>query len=288
MRPTALGVKAFLFYVLLVVAFFAAPYANHFFLLLSFLTIMGLLNLAWGLLNRHRLAGHVDEIEAGPAGSRLPVGYESGGHAVRLELDVHGMGTLRIDSRLPALERGVYRIKVARLVSTWPLGLIAMRRTVTGPEEIIVYPVPALAAEAVGGPGEDGVAPTEGMLQPSGLREFRAGDDVRRVHWRASARRGDLVVAEWDGGHGRGSEVVLDRRCDEEPLERALAVACAMALAARDDKEALTFHSQGVSSTFGSEHRPWSELFRILAAAKSLSADAPAPPAVAPTVMRLP
>ena len=55
MKPTALGVKAFLFYVLLLVAFFAAPYANHFFLLLSFLTILGLLNLAWGLLNRLRL-----------------------------------------------------------------------------------------------------------------------------------------------------------------------------------------------------------------------------------------
>ena len=49
MKPTALGVKAFLFYLLLVTAFFAAPYANHFFLLLSFLTILGALNLAWGL-----------------------------------------------------------------------------------------------------------------------------------------------------------------------------------------------------------------------------------------------
>ncbi len=288
MKPTALGVKAFLFYVLLVVAFFAAPYANHFFLLLSFLTILGLLNLAWGLLNRLRLAGCVDEIEAGPAGSRLPVGYEIGGRAVCLELDVDGMRTLRIDSRLPALKRGVYRIKAARLVSTWPLGLVAMRRTVSAPEEIIVYPAPALAAEAVGGSGEEGVAPTDGMLQPSGLREFRAGDDVRRVHWRASARRGDLVVAEWDGGRGSGSEVVLDRRCDEERLENALAVACAMALAARDDKEVLAFHSQGVSSTFGSEHRPWSELFRLLANAQPLPADAPAPPAVSPTVMRLP
>ena len=32
---------------------------------------------------------------------------------------------------------------------------------------------------------------------------------MRRIHWKASARRDRLVVTEWEGGGGTGAEVVL-------------------------------------------------------------------------------
>ena len=34
--------------------------------------------------------------------------------------------------------------------------------------------------------------------EPFGVREYRAGDSLRRIHWRASARHGELVVREYE------------------------------------------------------------------------------------------
>ena len=47
----------------------------------------------------------------------------------------------------------------------------------------------------------------------------------------------------------------------------------------------LTVHSQGMSATFGTDHEPWRELFRFLAAAAPSQG---APPRVSPSVLRLP
>ncbi len=44
-----------------------------------------------------------------------------------------------------------------------------------------------------------------------GVREYREGDDPRRVHWRSTARRGALVVSEWRAEQGREAVIVLGR-----------------------------------------------------------------------------
>ena len=62
----------------------------------------------------------------------------------------------------------------------------------------------------------------------------------------------------------------------------------ALALAAKEQKDLLTLHSQGLSATFGRQRRPWRELLTFLAGAEALPCDAPAPPAVSPSVLRLP
>jgi uncharacterized protein (DUF58 family) len=128
----------------------------------------------------------------------------------------------------------------------------------------------------------------DGSDQPSGLREFRDGDELRAVHWRATARRGALVVKEWEGDAARGLEVVLDRRCAAAELEDALSLISALALVARDDKESLTVHTQGTSSTHGGDHAPWDALFRLLATVQAVPDGGPAPPAASPAVLRLP
>jgi uncharacterized protein (DUF58 family) len=43
----------------------------------------------------------------------------------------------------------------------------------------------------------------------SGLRDFRSGDPLRRIHWRASLRRGSLVVRESEGEHRAEQEIRL-------------------------------------------------------------------------------
>jgi uncharacterized protein (DUF58 family) len=308
-RPTPLGVKAALFYLLLVASFFAAPYANLYFLLLAFLALLGAADL---LAARRNLAGasaRLDEARPAPAGTggTLVAWIEAGRSprwALGVEVELEGApparaalataaGTARLAVPLPPLPRGVYRVRAARLCSTWPLGLWKVRRAIPFQPELIVYPAPAALATSRGGGGGvgelyDRLGASHGSLQPSALREYRTGDELRLVHWKASARRGALVIKEWEGGTGEGHEVVLDRRTSAEELEEALAAISALAFAAREQKEVLSIHSQGLSATFGGTHRPWRELLRFLALAAALPPDAPPPPPASPDVLRLP
>jgi len=129
---------------------------------------------------------------------------------------------------------------------------------------------------------------TDGNLQPSGLREFLPGDELRQVHWRASARRGSLVIKEWEGSLASGLELVLDRRTDEATLEDSLSRIATLALAAAENKEQITVHSQGFTGTFGKTHEPMQALFRWLAGATALPANAAAPPPTSPSILHLP
>lgn len=42
-----------------------------------------------------------------------------------------------------------------------------------------------------------------------GVREFREGDDPRRIHWRSTARRGATIVSEWRAEQGDETLIVL-------------------------------------------------------------------------------
>ena len=43
-------------------------------------------------------------------------------------------------------------------------------------------------------------------------REYRYGDDLRRVHWRSTARRGELMVRRDEQPHQMQATVLVDRR----------------------------------------------------------------------------
>lgn len=307
--PSSVGWKGLLFHAVLVAAFYAAPYANLFFLLLAFLTLLGALDLLWVHRNLSGVAGGVDAPAPAPAGTgpEIKGWLEAGprmryGVSVRLDLGGRdrveipappGCGRIGVEGVAPALERGIYPVRKTEVTSCWPLGLFRSRRSIPGPDEVVVYPAPARLSEMREGDGPLGELPAwlgspSGVLQPSGLREYRPGDSIKRIHWKASARRGDLVIQEWEGGVGAGYEIVLDRRTDPASLEESLSIVSALALAAREQKDVLTLHTQGLSASYGANQRAWPDLFRVLAGAQPLSADSAPPPPAGPEVPRLP
>jgi uncharacterized protein (DUF58 family) len=310
MRPTLLGIKAAAFYAVLLGAFFVAPYMNLFFLLLVFLTVLGSLTVLWNARSLAGVGGEIVDVEPAPAGTPAVVAVRLAGGAreraglrVRLQLadrapvvcEIPALrGEIVAHGRLPALPRGVHVIDAAFVETELPFGLLRARRRLPAPRAAIIAPAPARLAAAgtrqavLVELGAAGAAAAPGDAGPSGLREFRAGDAMRDVSWKATARRGALVVRERDADAGFALEVVLDLRCDGEVLERALSTAVALADLAHEHKDPFTLRTHDHAATYGAGHLPRRGLLEYLAGAKSVGSAGPPPPPSSPAAIHLP
>jgi uncharacterized protein (DUF58 family) len=127
-----------------------------------------------------------------------------------------------------------------RLRATDELALFRWEERVVDAHRLRVYPRPEtlrrlvapFATQAAVG---SEVARTKGDgLEFADLRPFVPGDRVRAVNWRASARRGDLVVNERHPERNTDVVVFLDtfadaRRLDTGVLDRAVRATCTLA-----------------------------------------------------------
>ncbi len=307
--PTTLGVKAIAFYGMLLCSFYAAPYLNLFFLLLCFLSVLGILGAYWSFMNLASVSGEIQPRPPFPAGAgavfhaTLSCGSRSR-HHLRLELQIrgehlgaghvaHAVGTVDVEGTLPPLERGVYDITHASVSSVHPFGLFRARVKLGAPLRLVVYPEPAELShfrdrhELLTSLDQEGGHRAVEM-GPAGLREYKPGDELRHVHWRASARRQALVVKEYEGDSRPGLEVLLDLRCSRDQLEASLSLITALAMISEDNKDVITLISQDHTATYGKGHRSINELWGYLAMAQPLPAHAQPPPSVSPGVVRLP
>jgi uncharacterized protein (DUF58 family) len=293
------------FYACLVLAFYAAPYANLLYLLLLFLTATGAMSIWWafrGLRSVDSVEWTAEPMPAGSGGSlhlHVEGVLKTPGLSLRLHLEKGESLRLALPSqdlsvqtlRVQAKPRGIYSIDTQWLVSSWPLGLFATRIAVQGPKSIVVYPEPAdLAAYRLsqGGRGEDR-APGSGCedMQPASLREYKQGDDSRRIHWKASARKRVPVVKEYEDQDSVGHELVFDLRLECAEFEQALSLVAALVLEMRDLKGSLLLHTQHGSIQYGAQGAAWDDLLTFLAGVSALPKNASPPPVVSPTVQRV-
>ena len=287
-RPTTFGWKAAAFYGCLLLAFYSAPYANLLYLLLVFLSVLGAVALCSAYATfRGFEDGKVscDPMPAECGGALQMAGSEKlTVPGLHVEVILDGGKRFLIPARqsggacepllIPALPRGLYPIKEANLVSEWPLGVFAARRALAAPQALVVYPQPESSASRPstrGGRGEDlvdGLGDQEFLT--SSLREYHEGDEVRRIHWKATARRHMPVVKEFEDRAAVGSECVLDLRQRPEDLEHALSSLTKLALGLRETKGSLLLHTQHGSVQYGAQGAPWSDLLVFLAGVSAL------------------
>jgi uncharacterized protein (DUF58 family) len=128
-----------------------------------------------------------------------------------------------------------------------PLGLFRRRTSWAGEEELLVRPRitalrslnPGLINDLEGLPSEH---PAASDLAFHALREYVAGDDLRHVHWRSSAKAGQLLVRQYVETRRSQATFVVDddpsAYVDEEDFELAVSAAASLAVRAlRDDFE---------------------------------------------------
>ena len=144
--------------------------------------------------------------------------------------------------RLPTNRRGVLAIGPLEAIRTDPMGLARKRLTVSGTVEIVVYPRVNRISPPPGGREQPAAVRNRALAQASrrdtfaGLREYVEGDDLRLVHWRSSARTGELVVRQDETPRPQATAVVLDVRRTAhagQSLERAVSVAASVVLASQ-------------------------------------------------------
>ncbi|MEV8512599.1 DUF58 domain-containing protein [Dactylosporangium sp. NPDC051484] len=141
---------------------------------------------------------------------------------------------------VPTARRGVVAIGPLRVVRGDPLGLLSLARGYGGTARVWVYPrVHRLSAVPTGVTrsldGRDDRVP-HGTITFDTLREYVVGDELRRVHWRTSARVGELMVREQlDTSLPRLVVLLDDRRAsyaDPQLFESACEAAASLVMAA--------------------------------------------------------
>jgi uncharacterized protein (DUF58 family) len=101
--------------------------------------------------------------------------------------------------RLPTTHRGIFDVEPVEITRRDPYELFRLSRRHAHTERIWVYPrivplhsLPAGQRRDLEGPSSD--TSPQGNITFHRLRDYVAGDDLRLIHWRSSARAGRLLV----------------------------------------------------------------------------------------------
>jgi uncharacterized protein (DUF58 family) len=131
---------------------------------------------------------------------------------------VAARGRVRIRWQGPSPKRGKYGFRDLDLATRAPFGIVERRVTIPLPEQLYVYPrigrltrrwfqLQRQTSENRLGQRHDRSAQQE---EYHGLRDYRAGDSSRWIHWRTSARRGELMVKEFEQQNEQDLAILID------------------------------------------------------------------------------
>jgi uncharacterized protein (DUF58 family) len=114
--------------------------------------------------------------------------------------------------------RGRYNIGPLTVRLSDPFGFVEINRAFTNRQSLVVTPaVTALPVIRLSGdwsgagenrPRAFAAAGTEDVM----VREYRRGDDLRRIHWRSTARSDELMVRREEQPHQSRATILLDTR----------------------------------------------------------------------------
>ena len=210
--PTGFGVAFTL--LLLVMMIGSLNYTNNAALLLTCLlgaaTSISML-VAFRTLNGLRVRG----LRAGHAIAGQPIGVTFDFEATRLRqavrlniadsshaFDVHGRTDVTVN--IPTEYRGLLSMPRFRVWTTWPLGLFRAWSWMHADYAVLVWPRPELAGPAPASPVEDNRRQRLHRGEDlASLREYRSGDSMRHVAWKASARHESLLVKDYEQPESR-------------------------------------------------------------------------------------
>jgi uncharacterized protein (DUF58 family) len=188
---------------------------------------------------------------------------------------------------LPGEERGVYELGPLTVHLEDPFGL-ATRDVAQAPVvALVVYPRMEVLDPLSPGPGSrrnqarlvTSAAAVDGDLYA--LREYHMGDDLRRVHWRATAKRDEVMIRHDDIPVRNAATVVLDLRDHVHTpatLEAAISAAASVVSTAwRRRWPVRLVTSDGADSGLAAGHVHAEAILERLAVAGTHRSESPSP-----------
>lgn len=161
---------------------------------------------------------------------------------------------------LPPARRGLHAVGPMRVSRQDVFGLVRSDRTIDNISTFIVWPSVHDLNELPPAPGDE---PEHSTRSPTAaatmdeefaaLRDYVAGDDIRRIHWASTARRGTPVVRHFEQPWLRRVTVLIDLRAssDDEAFERVVSAAASiLRLAARSGSLVRLVNSDGGDTGF--------------------------------------
>src|SRR5580765_842431 len=185
---------------------------------------------------------------------------------------------------LQSVPRGRYRIEDVAVVVEDPFGLERREPRVSEAASLVVYPrlveLDRLFSES-GAHARDGRRLL--LRRPSGydlhsVRDYVEGDSLRKVHWRSTARRGNLMVKELEDSPRDDVAVVLDawRGCPRPVLDVAVRAAGSIlqTYARRSRRVAFVLAGDAVAVQRVQADGDWRRALELLAGAEADGAEA--------------
>lgn len=197
---------------------------------------------AWPAFLTEVRAGQVAQPFYPLADEKMPsVGAEAAG--------LHEITLLRPGETVERLQawrlnrRGVYQLPAAQAASTDPLALFNEALPSGQEQTITVLPrvVRLNRLGFIGGSAARLQAPQHASvvadaLDFHGVRPYQPGEPIRRVHWKSTARTGQLQIVEWEENVARDLAILIDTsratmagRSSDNTLETAIVVAASIA-----------------------------------------------------------
>jgi len=223
-------------------------------------------------------AGYVLDRLRAQAGDMLRASYtvRNTSRLPKLWLEVHNPTTLPVglpgqaitigprgerswSVRVPLTRRGHYRIDPLVLRTGDPLGLFESQATVGSHSTVIVYPrVEALPAwrlppAYIEGSHAQPVRTPHTTPHATSIRPYAPGDSYNRIHWRSTARQGELQVKEFDLEQTADVWLFFDLEAahhtgsgDESTIEYGVRVAASIAARALLENRNVAMTASGV------------------------------------------
>ncbi len=132
----------------------------------------------------------------------------------------------RTSYRHTFVRRGLYTLTGYRLATKFPFALFRKSRDVDAPLELLVHPARVAVPRPPPRAATRGDAAADRLGRRGeffGLREHRAGDDRRDIHWKSSARTGRLLVREYEDELARRLVIGVDNSLPQEVREAVAA-----------------------------------------------------------------
>lgn len=158
----------------------------------------------------------------------------SGGLTLRAQV-VRAPDVITLTYPIQPIRRGRWPLGPLVVRRTDPFGVAQTRATLGTPAQVAVWPevvdLPLPRGALVGEPDRVALGARTPSTDDAALRDYRIGDDLRRVHWASSARRGELLVRSDERAGLRPASVLVDLPMDRAGIEWTVSLAASMGIA---------------------------------------------------------